>query len=127
MRYVIYYTLMGKEDSMNVENAKRRNEEIIAMLHDSNFYNISYSKIYKSGEYSTRKYININSKGEIIETIPMTVNDVISKLSLTTYINLIDGCHSVAFCKGYQINDNLKRRYVKSICGESQYTIQIHI
>ena len=37
MRYAIYYSLMGKEDSMNVENAKRRNEEIISMLHDSNF------------------------------------------------------------------------------------------
>ena len=59
MRYAIYYTLMCKEDSMNVENAKRRNEEIIAMLHDSNFSNISYSKIYKSGEYSTRKNVNI--------------------------------------------------------------------
>ena len=59
MRYAIYYTLMCKEYSMNVENAKRRNEEIIAMLHDSNFSNISYSKIYKSGEYSTRKNVNI--------------------------------------------------------------------
>lgn len=59
MRYAIYYTLMGKEDSMNVENALRRNEEIRAMLHDSNFSNISYSKIYKSGEYSTRKNVNI--------------------------------------------------------------------
>lgn len=57
MRYAIYYTLMGKEDSMNVENAIRRNEEIISMLHDSNFSNISYSKIYKSGEYSPRKHI----------------------------------------------------------------------
>lgn len=61
MRYAIYYSLMGKDDSMNVENAKRRNEEIISMLHDSNFYDISYSKIYKSGEYSPRKYININA------------------------------------------------------------------
>lgn len=48
---------------MNVENAKRRNEEIISMLHDSNFYDISYSKIYKSGEYSPRKYINIKCQG----------------------------------------------------------------
>lgn len=127
MRYAIYYSLMGKEDSMNVENAKRRNEEIIAMLHDSNFYDISYSKIYKSGEYSPRKYININDKGEITETMPLTVADVINKLSLTTYINLIDSGHSVAYCKGYQINDNLKRRYVKLIAGESKYTIQIFI
>lgn len=125
MRYIIYYTLMGKEDSMNVENAKRRNEKIISMLHDSNFYNISYSKIYKSGEYSPRKYIN--AKGEITETMPLTVADVINKLSLTTYINLIESGHSVSYCKGIQLNDSFKRRYVKSICGESQYTIQIHI
>lgn len=59
MRYSIYYTLMGKEDSLIVENALRRNEEIISMLHDSNFSNISYSKIYKSGEYSKRKNVNI--------------------------------------------------------------------
>lgn len=127
MRYAIYYTLMCKEDSMNVENAKRRNEEIIAMLHDSNFSNISYSKIYKSGEYSPRKYININAKGEIIETMYLTVADVINKLSLTTYINLIDSGHSVAYCKGIQLNDNLKRRYVKLIAGESKYSIQIYI
>lgn len=127
MRYCIYYTLMGKEDSMNVENAKRRNDEIISMLHDSNFYNISYSKIYKSGEYSSRKYIDINAKGKITETMPLTVADVINKLSLTTYINLIDSGYSVAYCKGYQINDKLKRRYVKSINGESKYTIQIYI
>lgn len=127
MRYAIYYTLMCKEDSMNVENAKRRNEEIIAMLHDSNFSNISYSKIYKSGEYSPRKYININTKGEIIETMPLTVADVINKLSPTTYINLIDSGHSIAYCKGTQLKDNLKRRYVKLIGGESKYTIQIFI
>lgn len=127
MRYAIYYTLMGKEDSMNVENAKRRNEEIISMLHDSNFYNISYSAIYKSGEYSPRKYISINAKGQLVETMPLTVRDIVNKLSLTTYINLIDNGRSVAYCKGIQLNDKFKRRYVKSICGESQYSIQIHI
>ena len=127
MRYAIYYTLMGKEDSMNVENAKRRNEEIISMLHDSNFYNISYSTIYKSGEYSPRKYVNVNAHGKLIETGQLTVRDIINKLSLTTYINLIDSGHSVAYCKGIQLNDDFKRRYVKSICGESQYSIQIHI
>lgn len=127
MRYAIYYTIMGKEYSMNVENAKRRNEEIITMLHDSNFYGISYSKIYKSGEYSSRKYVNINAKGEITEAMQLTVADVINKLSLTTYINLIDNGKSVSYCKGYQINDNLKRRYIKLIAGESQYTIQIWI
>lgn len=57
MKYALYYTLMGKEDSFNVENAKRRNEEIVAMLNDINFSNISYSKIYKSGEYSPRKWV----------------------------------------------------------------------
>lgn len=127
MRYAIYYTLMGKEDSMNVENAKRRNEEILAMLHDSNFYNISYSAIYKSGEYSPRKYMNVNANGQLTEIMPLTVSDIINKLSLTTYVDLIDHGHSVAFCKGIQLNDDFKRRYVKSICGESQYTIQIHI
>lgn len=58
MRYCIYYTLLGQEDSMNVDSAMRRNEEILAMLHDSNFSNISYSKIYKSGEYSPRKKVS---------------------------------------------------------------------
>lgn len=127
MRYAIYYSLMGTEYSMNVENAKRRNEEIISMLHDSNFYNISYSAIYKSGEYSSRKYMNVNVNGQLIETMPLTVRDIINKLSLTTYVNLIDCGHSVAYCKGIQLNDDFKRRYVKSICGESQYSIQIHI
>ena len=49
----------------------------------------------------------------------LTVDDIINILSLTTYINLIDSGHSVAYCKGIQLNDNFKRRYVKSICGES--------
>lgn len=57
----------------------------------------------------------------------LTVEDVINILSLTTYINLIDNGHSVAYCKGIQLNDNFKKRYVKSICGESRYTIQIYI
>lgn len=60
-------------------------------------------------------------------SMALTVEDVINKLSLTTYINLIDNGYSVAYCKGIQLNDKFKRRYVKSICGESQYTIQIHI
>ena len=48
----------------------------------------------------------------------LTVEDAINKLSLTTYINLIDNGYSVAYCKGIQLNDKFKRRYVKSICGE---------
>ena len=55
------------------------------------------------------------------------VEDIINKLSITTYINLIEGAHSVAYCKAVHLNDNLKRRYVKWIAGESRYSVQIHI
>lgn len=57
----------------------------------------------------------------------LTVEDVINKVSITTYINLIDCGHSVVYCKGNKINDNFKRRYVKWIAGESKYSIQIYI
>lgn len=42
----------------------------------------------------------------------LTVEDVINKVLINTYINLIDCGHSVVYCKANKINDNLKRRYV---------------
>lgn len=38
----------------------------------------------------------------------LTVEDVIIKVSIDTYINLIDCGHSVEYCKANKINDNLK-------------------
>lgn len=72
---------------------------------------------------------NVNEAIRLLvsKTMLVTVEDVINKLSLDTYINLIDSGHSVAYCKANQLNDNLKRRYVKSINGESRYSIQIYI
>lgn len=81
-------------------------------------------------------FLNANSVSENVneairflvnKTMSLTVEDIINKLSNTTYINLIDSGHSVAYCKANQLNDNLKRRYVKSINGESKYSIQIHL
>ena len=63
----------------------------------------------------------------VLKTLNLTVEDIINKLSITTYINLIEGAHSVAYCKAVHLNDNLKRRYVKWIAGESRYSVQIHI
>lgn len=57
----------------------------------------------------------------------LTVEDIINKVSLTTYINLIDNGHSVAYCKADKLTENLKKRYVKSIEGEGRYSIQIYI
>lgn len=57
----------------------------------------------------------------------LTVEDVINKLSLNTYINLIDNGHSIAYCKADKLSEHLKRRYVKLIAGESMYSIQIYI
>lgn len=72
---------------------------------------------------------NVNEAIRLLvsKTMSLTVEDIINILSITTYINLIDSGCSVAYCKGVQLNDDFKRRYVKSICGESRYTIQIHI
>lgn len=72
---------------------------------------------------------NVNEAVRLLvsKTMTMTVEDIINKLSIDTYINLIDGLHSVAYCKANHLNDNLKRRYVKWIAGESKYSIQIYI
>lgn len=71
---------------------------------------------------------NVNEAIRLLVSKTMNVTvDVINKLNPTTYINLIDSGHSVAYCKANQLNDNLKRRYIKIINGDSKYSIQIYI
>lgn len=72
---------------------------------------------------------NVNEAIRLLvsKTMTLTVEDIINKLSLNTYINLIDNGHSVAYCKANKLSEQLKRRYAKSINGESRYSIQIYI
>ena len=57
MRYAIYFTWNdGTEDSFNDDGTKERDLNIKEMLERKEFKAISFCKIYKSGEYSRRKY-----------------------------------------------------------------------
>lgn len=52
MRYAVYFTWNdGASDSFNAENSKERDANIKDMIRRKEFKNISYRKIYKSGEY----------------------------------------------------------------------------
>lgn len=55
MKYAVYFTWNdGFEDSFNVEDAKERDMNIKDMIKRNEFKEISYCRIYKSGEYGKR-------------------------------------------------------------------------
>lgn len=52
MKYAIYFTWNdGFEDSINVDNARERDENIHEMISRGDFLDIKYCPIYASGEY----------------------------------------------------------------------------
>jgi hypothetical protein len=52
MKYAIYFTWNDNfKDSINVDGIKERDLNIKDMKERNDFKNISYCKIYKSGEY----------------------------------------------------------------------------
>lgn len=56
--YAIYFTWNdGTEDTFNVPNATIRDLNILDMIRRGDFKEISYCRIYKSGEYGIRHYI----------------------------------------------------------------------
>ena len=58
MKYAIYFTWKdGTKDSFNVYDAKTRDWNINEMIERKDFVNISYCKIYASGEYGERKVV----------------------------------------------------------------------
>ncbi len=58
MKYAIYFTWKdGAEDTFNVYDAKARDWNINEMIVRNDFTNISYCKIYASGEYGERKVV----------------------------------------------------------------------
>lgn len=58
MRYAVYFTWNdGTEDSFNVDSAKERDLNIKSMLKSDDFKAISFCKIYKNGEYGSKKIV----------------------------------------------------------------------
>ena len=59
MKYAVYFTYKddGFNDTFNIENSKYRYKEIRHMIKRKMFSEISYSKIYKNGEYGKRKIV----------------------------------------------------------------------
>lgn len=72
---------------------------------------------------------NVNEAIRLLvsKTLNLTVEDVINKLCPNTYINIIENGYSKVYCKAIKLNEDLKRRYVKCIMGDSRYAIQIYI
>ena len=58
MKYALYFEFYdGYIDSINVIGADTRDKHINWALAHTNIKHMSYSKIYKSGEYSPRTFI----------------------------------------------------------------------
>jgi hypothetical protein len=72
---------------------------------------------------------NVNEAIRLLvsKTMTLTVGEVTSKLGTCVYVNIIDGVHSIVYCKVEKLSAELKMRTVKWIMSESKYSIQIYI
>jgi hypothetical protein len=59
MKYAIYFEVQGYKDTFNVKSAKERDMCLKELLrNDAEYKNICWCKIYVSGEYGKRVFVD---------------------------------------------------------------------